>query len=176
MVDNIVEHQNDEFIPTLQLKEMAENADEVQILHQVSRRPMTKSPFQSNCELQVIQDPAFRAKVHFSVMEKIATAYMDISHDHIIGNFHEILQIGISNICEDDEEINRKQSQLDSLKRLCTSNVRSIIEQVNNRGNTSNEHKYANPSKNKRQKELHQDLRSIVEGSAQGLLTGQVEG
>lgn len=63
-------------------------------------------------------------------MQKIAEAYTDISNEYIVGGFDEILQISLSNICENDEEVNGKQIKLDALKRKSSQDVRATVQEV----------------------------------------------
>ena len=63
-------------------------------------------------------------------MQEVAEAYTDISNEHIIGGFDEIFQIGLSNICENDDEADSKQAKLDALRRKSSQSVRATIQQV----------------------------------------------
>lgn len=82
--------------------------------------------------MKVIQDPAFQAKVQSATMHKIAQAYTDISHEYIIGGFGEIFQIGLSEVCTNNDEVNIKQAKLEELKKNASPGgiVRKVIQQV----------------------------------------------
>lgn len=70
--------------------------------------------------------------VQFAAMHEVAQAYTDISHEYIIGGFDEIFQIGLSEVCTNNDEVNIKQAELEELKTKASygASVRATIQQV----------------------------------------------
>lgn len=65
-------------------------------------------------------------------MNKIAQAYTDFSHDFIIGGFDEIFQIGLSEVCTNNDEVSIKQAKLEELRTKASpgGSVRATIQLV----------------------------------------------
>ncbi|KAF2805824.1 uncharacterized protein BDZ99DRAFT_574114 [Mytilinidion resinicola] len=93
---------------------------------------------------------AVKVKIHFATIQHIAGAYVELSDKHIVGGFKEIGELGLSDSSITTESRKLKELQLKEYKSRSSASVRETSQRA--------------------QLELRGTLKTIVEGSAGGIL------